>query len=133
MLSLEGTDCGARLNVYYAANAALYSWCTVMPESTEDVQAAIRILTRRQCLFGIKSGAPSVWKGSNGIDEDITIGLGYRNSTSCDPDTGIVSIQPGVRRVSVFEELRGSAVLAVVGVLTFCCWCWWFTTCGEAG
>lgn len=86
----------------------------VMPESTKDVQATVKILTKNQCPFGIKAGAHSAWKGSNGIAEGITVDLGHMNSTSFNPNTGIVSIQPGARWGSVYETLNPYNV-SVVG------------------
>lgn len=86
----------------------------VMPQSTEDVQATVKILTKNQCPFGIKAGAHSAWKGSNGIAEGVTVDFGNMNSTSYNPDTGIVSIQPGARWGSVYESLNPYNV-SVVG------------------
>ena len=85
-----------------------------MPQSTEDVQATVKILTKNQCPFGIKAGAHSAWKGSNGIAEGVTVDFGNMNSTSYNPDTGIVSIQPGARWGSVYESLNPYNV-SVVG------------------
>lgn len=86
----------------------------VMPESTQDVQATVKILTKNQCPFGIKAGAHSAFKGSNGIAEGVTVDFGHMNSTSYNPDTGIVSIQPGAKWGSVYEALNPYNV-AVVG------------------
>ncbi|KFY26447.1 hypothetical protein V491_01305 [Pseudogymnoascus sp. VKM F-3775] len=108
----EGYD--AQLNTYYSANAAQHAWCMVMPESTRDVQATVKILTKNQCPFGIKAGAHSAFKGSNGIAEGVTVDFGHMNSTSYNPDTGIVSIQPGAKWGSVYESLNPYNV-AVVG------------------
>ena len=86
----------------------------VMPESTKDVQTTVKILTKNQCPFGIKAGAHSAWKGSNGIADGITVDFGHMNSTSFNPNTGIVSIQPGAKWGSVYETLNPYNV-SVVG------------------
>ncbi|KFZ00989.1 hypothetical protein V501_10304 [Pseudogymnoascus sp. VKM F-4519 (FW-2642)] len=103
----------AQLNTYYSANAALHAWCMVMPESTKDVQTTVKILTKNQCPFGIKAGGHSAFKGSSGIAEGVTVDFGHMNSTSYNPDTGIVSIQPGARWGSVYEFLNPYNVAAV--------------------
>lgn len=63
----------ARLKTYYSANAALEPWCMVMPESTKDVSSIAKVISKEQCPFGIRSGAHSAWKGSNGIEKGVTI------------------------------------------------------------
>ena len=107
----------AELDTYYSANAAQPAWCMVLPESTADVQATVKILTQEQCPFGVKSGGHSAWKGSNGIANGVTVDLGYMNTTSYNQDTGIVSIQPGARWGSVYEFVDPYNV-TVVGART---------------
>lgn len=63
----------ARLKTYYSANAALEPWCMVMPESAKDVSSIAKVVSKEQCPFGIRSGAHSAWKGSNGIETGVTI------------------------------------------------------------
>lgn len=65
-----------RLESYYSANAALAPWCMVLPTSTEDVSKISKILTEKQCPFGMRSGAHSAFKGSNGIDDGVTVDFG---------------------------------------------------------
>ncbi len=69
----------ARLKTYYSANAAQHAWCMVLPESTHDVQAVARIISKHGCSFGIKAGAHSAWKGSNGVEQGITVDFGMLN------------------------------------------------------
>lgn len=66
----------ARLRSYYSANAAQTAWCMVLPTSTEDVSRIAKIVSRHQCPFGIRSGAHSAWKGSNGVEDGITVDFG---------------------------------------------------------
>ncbi|OBT68146.1 hypothetical protein VE03_01616 [Pseudogymnoascus sp. 23342-1-I1] len=110
-------DYDAQLNTYYSANAAQHAWCMALPESTRDVQAIVKILTKNQCPFGIKAGGHSAFKGSNGIAKGVTVDFSHLNSTSYNPGTGIVSIQPGARWGSVYETLDPYNV-AVVGART---------------
>ncbi|KAL3961098.1 hypothetical protein ACCO45_006215 [Purpureocillium lilacinum] len=105
ILAPDSATYDARLQTYYSANAAQRAWCMALPESTHDAQVIARVLTRHKCPFGIKAGAHSAWKGSNGIADGVTIDFGYMNATTYDPSTGIVSIQPGARWGSVYEAL----------------------------
>ncbi|KAJ4199996.1 hypothetical protein NW767_007976 [Fusarium falciforme] len=63
----------ARLKTYYSANAALEPWCMVLPETTQDVSKIAKVISKKKCPFGIRSGAHSAWKGSNGVENGITI------------------------------------------------------------
>ncbi|KFY45267.1 hypothetical protein V494_01022 [Pseudogymnoascus sp. VKM F-4513 (FW-928)] len=119
----------AQLSTYYSANAAQHAWCMVLPQSTGDVQATVKILTKNQCPFGIKAGAHSAFKGSSGIAEGVTVDFGHLNSTSYNPGTGIVSIQPGAKWGSVYELLDPYDV-AVVGARTSVVGVGGFTTGG---
>ena len=101
----------------------------VLPESTADVQATVKILTQEQCPFGIKAGGHSAWKGSNGIAQGVTVDFGFMNATSYDSETGIVSIQPGARWGSVYEFLNQYDV-TVVGARTSVVGVGGFTTGG---
>lgn len=65
-----------RLTQYYSANAALAPWCMVFPESTEDVSKIAKVLTEKSCPFGMRSGAHSAFKGSNGIQDGVTVDFG---------------------------------------------------------
>ncbi|RFU35316.1 hypothetical protein B7463_g1023, partial [Scytalidium lignicola] len=105
----------AELETYYSANAAQDAWCMVLPVSTVDVQATVKILTKEQCPFGIRAGGHSAWKGSNGIADGVTVDFSYMNTTSYNPDTGIVSIQPGARWGSVYEFIDPYNVTVVGG------------------
>jgi FAD/FMN-containing dehydrogenase len=48
----------------------------VFPESTEDVSALTKVLSKKGCPFGMRSGAHSAWKGSNGIKDGVTVDFG---------------------------------------------------------
>lgn len=53
----------------------------VLPESTEDVSAIAKVISEKSCAFGIRSGAHSAFKLSNGIDEGITVDFGMSSIT----------------------------------------------------
>ncbi|KAK1659834.1 FAD binding domain-containing protein [Colletotrichum godetiae] len=84
-----------RLESYYSANAAEPPRCMVLPQTAEDVARTIQIISARRCHFGMRSGAHSAFRGSNGLKDGITVDFGYMNSTEYDPTTGIASVRPG--------------------------------------
>ncbi|RGP77013.1 FAD binding domain-containing [Fusarium longipes] len=104
-----------RLDTYYSANAALHSSCMVMPESTEDVSAIMRVITNGQCPFGMSSGKHSAYRNSNAVEDGITVDFGYMNQTSYDSETRIAGIQPGSSWGHVYEALDQYGVAAVGG------------------
>ncbi|POS71716.1 hypothetical protein DHEL01_v209893 [Diaporthe helianthi] len=62
-----------RLQSYYSVNAAQAAWCMVLPQNTIDVSSIAKIISEYQCPFGIRSGAHSAFKGSNGVKDGITV------------------------------------------------------------
>lgn len=69
-----------RLQSYYSANAAQAAWCMVLPENTSDVSRIAKVISKHQCPFGIRSGAHSAFKGSNGAKDGITVDFGKQPS-----------------------------------------------------
>ncbi|KAM0498367.1 hypothetical protein D7B24_002336 [Verticillium nonalfalfae] len=104
-----------RLDTYYSANAAQEPWCMVLPLGTADVAATVKILTKNQCPFGMRSGAHSAWAGSNGIKDGVTIDFAYMNTTTYNKAAGTASIQPGSDWERVFDALDPFGVSAVGG------------------
>ncbi|KAH7255039.1 hypothetical protein B0J15DRAFT_595342 [Fusarium solani] len=105
----------ARLKTYYSANAALEPWCMVLPETTQDVSKIAKVISSKKCPFGIRSGAHSAWKGSNGVENGITIDFSYMNTTTYDSKKKIASVQPGSNWGRVYEALNEYGVAAVGG------------------
>ncbi|RYP64144.1 hypothetical protein DL769_006771 [Monosporascus sp. CRB-8-3] len=105
----------ARLESYYSANAALPPRCMVLPASTSDVSTITKIISKLQCPFGMRSGAHSAYKGSNSVDDGITIDFGYMNATTYDAETEIASIQPGATWGDAFAALDPYGVTVVGG------------------
>lgn len=115
---LPGSDVyDAQLKSYYSANAAQHAWCMVLPESTADVQAIARTISKHDCPFGVRSGGHSTWKGSNGVKYGVTVDFSYMNATTYDEKTGLAATEPGARWGSVYEALNPYNV-TVVGART---------------
>lgn len=73
-----------RLQSYYSANAAQAAWCMVLPQSTLDVSCIAKVISENQCPFGIRSGAHSAFKGSNGAKDGITVDFGKQRNRAFD-------------------------------------------------
>ncbi|KAK2054741.1 FAD-binding domain-containing protein [Colletotrichum caudatum] len=104
-----------RLAAYYSANAAQAPWCMVLPETTSDVSNVAQVLERNHCPFGIRSGAHSAFKGSNGIKKGVTVDFGHMNKTTYNEATKIASMGPGSDWGSVYTALDPHGVAAVGG------------------
>ncbi|ROT43779.1 FAD binding domain-containing protein [Sodiomyces alkalinus F11] len=104
-----------RLASYYSANAALSPWCMVLPTSTADVSKIAEIFSSHSCPFGMRSGAHSAFRGSNGVDIGVTVDFAYLNGTTYDAENKIVSIQPGSNWGEAYTVLDPYGVTAVGG------------------
>ncbi|KAG6999757.1 putative FAD-linked oxidoreductase [Fusarium oxysporum f. sp. conglutinans] len=111
----ETTRYEQRLKTYYSANAALEPGCMVMPESTQDVSRVAKVVSKRSCPFGIRSGAHSAFRGANGVKDGITIDFGHMNATVYDAKHKLAKIQPGSNWGHVYEALDPYGVAAVGG------------------
>jgi FAD/FMN-containing dehydrogenase len=115
----------ARLDTYYDADAALRAWCMVLPKRTKDVSHVMQTLSKHKCPFGIKSGGHGTFKLSNAVKDGVTIDLGnsyptlvYKlplttyptagsmNTTTYDPERGIVAVQPAAASAPAYEALE---------------------------
>lgn len=90
--------------------------CIVRPESTQDVSAAVSVLTsisrfapflgEGRCSFAIRSGGHTPFAGSANIDKGVTIDLGLLNSVTVQPNRTITSIGPGANWGNVYRTLE---------------------------
>ncbi|KAH7319944.1 FAD binding domain-containing protein [Stachybotrys elegans] len=103
-----------RLDSYWSLSAALSPWCMVQPSTAKHVSVIIKTLVAGECPFGIRGGGHGAHKLSNAVDKGVTIDFGNMNSTTWDPDTRLVSIQPGGHWQTVYDELAPYGV-AVAG------------------
>ena len=69
-------DYQARLESYWSVSAALPAWCMVLPESVQDVSAAIVSLVEGNCSFGIRGGGHGAHNLSNAVEHGVTIDFG---------------------------------------------------------
>lgn len=45
----------------------------LLPETTQDVSQFMHVVSSNSCPFGIRSGGHSAFRGSNSVDDGITI------------------------------------------------------------
>lgn len=99
----------AAANAYWSLVAELSPACIIIPQSTEEVSAAVRILSAaledEPCQFAIRSGGHIPWAGAADIEGGVTIDLSSLNKVSLSEDRTVVSLGPGLRWVDVYNEL----------------------------
>ncbi|RYO80227.1 hypothetical protein DL766_009286 [Monosporascus sp. MC13-8B] len=94
-----------RLDSYWSKSAALEPWCMVLPLTAEDVSSVVKVISKKKCPFGIRSGGHSQFAGSSSVEKGITIDLGYMNATSYDPEKKMALVRPGAMWRDVYATL----------------------------
>lgn len=84
--------------------------CVIIPESTEDVSAAIKIIAQNQCKFSVKSGGHNANPGANSINGGVSIDLSSLNSTSLSADRSFVSLGSGVSWGEAYDAFNNSNI-----------------------
>lgn len=100
----------AREGSYWSANARLSPSCIVQPRNTNEVSAAISILSQAPGNFAVRSGGHSHWAGGSNIHVGVTIDLGLLNSVVYNKDTGLAELGPGSKWGSVYHTLQAQGV-----------------------
>lgn len=98
-----------RLQSYYSSNAAQAAWCMILPHNTQDVSRIAKIISKHQCPFGIRSGAHSAFKGSNGVKDGITVDFGKQLSCVSDHITFVTNTVPGYMNTTTFNNVTNTA------------------------
>ncbi|KAJ2991355.1 hypothetical protein NUW58_g2544 [Xylaria curta] len=95
-----------RVESYWSLTSQLTPRCFVLPRNTEEVSVLVKTLVKEtQCQFAVRSGGHSSNAGANNIEDGLTIDLSLLNSTTYNPATGLASIGPGSRWLSVYRTL----------------------------
>jgi hypothetical protein len=107
----------------------------VLPSTSEDVSLIVKALVANDCPFGVRSGGHSSHPLSNSVEKGITVDFGmlytpktvsnrtfltafisgHMNATTWNPDTGLVSIQPGGRWQDVYDVLAPHGITVAGG------------------
>ncbi|RFU34001.1 hypothetical protein B7463_g2333, partial [Scytalidium lignicola] len=104
----------AREASYWATNAALGPQCIIQPRNTKDVSRVMKVLANHGILFAVRSGGHSQWSGGSDVHNGVTIDLGLMTNVTYNPQTQLVSIEPGPRWGDVYAALEPYGV-AVTG------------------
>jgi hypothetical protein len=86
----------------------------VTPKTTPDVGTVLKILTRQNAPFTVKSGGHVPFSGGSSIENGVTVDLVHINGVDVSADRKTVSVGPGNRWLNVTEKLDPLR-LAVVG------------------
>ncbi|KAK7211645.1 hypothetical protein V2G26_018823 [Clonostachys chloroleuca] len=113
---LPGSDTYVgRIKTYFSKSAALEPWCMVLPSTAEDVSLIVKALVANDCPFGVRSGGHSSHPLSNSVEKGITVDFGHINATTWNPNTSLVSIQPGSRWQDVYDVLTPYGITVAGG------------------
>ncbi|KAK7984547.1 hypothetical protein PG989_011949 [Apiospora arundinis] len=94
----------------WSGTAALFPSCIVLPESTEDVSTAIKVITKQQCPFALKSGGHMANPGANNIVEGVSLDLSWINTTELSRDLRTVRLGTGAEWQRVYDNTIGVVV-----------------------
>lgn len=93
----------------------MHPGCIVFPETTEDVSAAVELLTslyanssgeaKKGCQFAIRSGGHTPWTGAANIEGGVTLDLRNLNMVNLNTNEGTVSIGAGGSWDLVYSQL----------------------------
>jgi hypothetical protein len=89
--------------------------CFVKVQNTQEVALALKIITLFQAPFAVRSGGHSPNPGFSSIDSGILIDLGSINDVVLAQDHKTVSVGPGAKWETVYEELEKHELTAVGG------------------
>ncbi|KAK6513471.1 hypothetical protein TWF281_005094 [Arthrobotrys megalospora] len=93
------------LTFYWTPTAQQLPRCVFTPYNTQDVSKAVKLFTRKNCQFAIRSGGHSYNPGWAGIENGILMSLGYLNQTTYNPTTQIATVGGGSRWTDVYGAL----------------------------
>ncbi|KAI0009532.1 hypothetical protein F4779DRAFT_627777 [Xylariaceae sp. FL0662B] len=100
---------------FSAQEAEVHPSCIVSPTSSTDVSSVIRILTRLDCAFAIRSGGYSIQAGDANIADKVTIDLSGLNSISVSQNLSQISVGPGARWGDVYRASEASQLVVPGG------------------
>ncbi|KAK6513023.1 hypothetical protein TWF506_009185 [Arthrobotrys conoides] len=103
------------LSTYWTPAARLNATCIFTPTDAQDVSRAVRLFTRKNCQFAIRSGGHSYNPGWAGITNGVLVSLSKLNTISYDPETGHANVGAGNRWTDVYGALLQHNVTVLGG------------------
>jgi FAD/FMN-containing dehydrogenase len=93
--------------------------CIVQPRNTEEVSAAVKVLSGagflKQCGFAIRSGGHTPYAGASNVKDGVTIDLKYISSIEYNEKNNLVKVGPGASWHDVFATLEPLGVITTGG------------------
>ncbi|KAI8958566.1 FAD-binding domain-containing protein [Daldinia sp. FL1419] len=91
-------------------------WAIVQPRNTEEVSKAVKALVSVEGLkFAVRSGGHMWVDNSNNIKDGVTIDLTLLTKRTYNPETKLISLEPGSRWKDVYRDLVAQGLLVVGG------------------
>ncbi|KAI1660214.1 FAD-binding domain-containing protein [Daldinia decipiens] len=91
-------------------------WAIVQPRNTEEVSKALKALVSTEGLkFAVRSGGHMWVDNSNNIKDGVTMDLTLLTKRTYNPETKLVSLEPGSRWKDVYRDLVSQGLLVVGG------------------
>lgn len=75
----------------------------------------MKAISSTNAKFAVRSGGHVQWAGANSITDGVTLDLGAMKAITFDPQTAVLSIQPGPQWRDVFEEAEKHNVVVTGG------------------
>ncbi|KAI1436635.1 hypothetical protein GGR50DRAFT_199188 [Xylaria sp. CBS 124048] len=100
---------------YWSNTAKLRPACIVVPQSAQEVAAALKAIVRAGHKFAVRSGGHTSTAGSNNIKDGVTIDLSELNTVSYDAASGLANIGPGAVWRAVYKTLSSHGVTVAGG------------------
>ena len=114
-VSYPNTTSYVQSNYYWSdQQRETHPQCFVAPKTTSAVSSVIKILTKQNAPFTVKSGGHSPFAGGSNVANGVTIDLLHLDAIKVSADRQTVSLGPGNRWINVTETLDPLG-LAVVG------------------
>jgi FAD/FMN-containing dehydrogenase len=84
-------------------------------QNTQEVALALKIVTRLQAPFAVRSGGHSPNPGFGSVESGILIDQSSLNDIGLSPDHKVVSVGPGAKWEMIYEELEKHELTVVGG------------------
>ncbi|KAK1621774.1 hypothetical protein BDP81DRAFT_302032, partial [Colletotrichum phormii] len=101
-------------SVYWSGRQNLEPSCIFLPACSEDVSKTIRLVTKNNSPFTIRSGGQTAFDRGSNIQDGVVINMTSMNGIQVSPDRSTVSVGPGARWINVTNAVTPHGI-AVVG------------------
>ncbi|PBP15991.1 putative fad binding domain-containing protein [Diplocarpon rosae] len=117
LVSPESANYTTECTEYWDRRSNMSPACIFLPETADQVAAAVGILASCGAQFAIRGGGHMNFPGSNSIEGGVTIALGKMINTKVASDNSSIEYGPGARWVDVYGALAPYGLYSVGGRL----------------